>query len=216
MITVIDTGISNIGSVRTALDRIGAVHKVTSDPADVTAAKALMLPGVGAFGDGMAALKRFGLVEPIKEFAAHGRPVIGVCLGMQLLADESLEFGRHEGLGLVPGRVVPLPEGEGVRIPNIGWCDTQLDASCGLFQGLDPVEQFYYVHSFVMHCRDAHDSVANINFAGQTVTVGVQRGSVFGLQFHPEKSQDVGLAALSNFVEMRHAIFARRAPADQE
>jgi imidazole glycerol-phosphate synthase subunit HisH len=200
MITVIDSGISNLGSVVSALKRVGARVEVTTDRRAVAEASALILPGVGAFADGMASLKRHGLVDPIREVARAGRPVLGICLGMQLLADVSEEFGTHEGLGLVPGRVVKLPSLPGLRVPNIGWCDVALEPGAALFRGIGDGAAFYFVHSFHLQCRDPGDVCGSIGPATHRFTIAIERGNVYGAQFHPEKSQDVGLAFLANFV----------------
>jgi glutamine amidotransferase len=199
VITIIDTGICNIGSVLSALDRVGATYKVTSEPSCVAQAESLILPGVGAFADGMNALRRHGLVTPIIEHATQGKPILGICLGMQLLAESSEEFGEHQGLGLIPGKVRKLPSAVGMRIPNIGWCDVHIAKPCQLFDGFGNGSAFYFVHSYAMECEDPADSIGLIDFGGLLVTVACQRGAVFGAQFHPEKSQDVGLSFLANF-----------------
>jgi imidazole glycerol-phosphate synthase subunit HisH len=200
MITVIDSGIANIGSVVSALKRVGARLEVTTDRDVVSKASALILPGVGAFADGMASLKRHGLVDPIRQAARAGKPVLGICLGMQLLADVSEEFGTHEGLGLVPGRVVKLPSLPELRVPNIGWCDVALESQATLFRGISDGAAFYFVHSYHLQCRDAGDACGSIGLAGHRFSIAVERGNVYGAQFHPEKSQDVGLEFLANFV----------------
>lgn len=201
MITVIDTGICNIGSVLTALDRIGAKHTVATDKTAISAATSLLLPGVGAFADGMEALRRYDLINPIRHFAQSGKPLLGICLGMQLLADRSEEFGDHEGLKLIPGQVRRLPDNAGPRIPNIGWCDTECSPRSILFKGIANIAAFYYDHSYVMTCDHEQDSTGEIGFGSHRVTTAVERGNVFGAQFHPEKSQDVGLMMLNNFCD---------------
>jgi glutamine amidotransferase len=199
MITIIDSGICNIGSLLIALDRVGARYTVTTEVEHVAAASALLLPGVGAFADGMEALRRSGLVEPIQAHAAAGKPLLGICLGMQLLADGSDEFGLHEGLGLIPGWVRRLPSVPGLRVPNIGWCDVDVADGAELFAGIEDSASFYFVHSYAMECDDAANIVGTIDFGGCKVTVACRRGAVFGAQFHPEKSQDAGLAVIANF-----------------
>lgn len=202
MITVIDSAIANLGSVCTALSRIGVPHRVTAAPSEVAAAQALLLPGVGAFGDGMAALRQRGLIEPIRAHAAAGRPILGVCLGMQLLAERSEEFGAHEGLGLVPGRVRRLRPAPGLRVPNIGWCAMRFTGGARLFEGLSDGTCFYFVHSYVVECAEPEDSVGTIAFGDADETVALQRRNVYGVQFHPEKSQDVGLGVLDAFARI--------------
>jgi glutamine amidotransferase len=199
VITIIDSGISNIGSVLVALKHIGVRYTVTTEAAHVANARALLLPGVGAFADGMKALSRRGFIESIKTHAAKGKPLLGICLGMQLLADGSEEFGRHEGLGLIPGWVRRLPKKPGLRVPNIGWCDMHIKNKAKLFTGLEELAAFYFVHSYAMDCQNIAHSVGTINFGNQKVTVACQHGNIFGVQFHPEKSQDAGLTLLANF-----------------
>jgi glutamine amidotransferase len=199
MITIIDSGISNLGSVLAAMRRISAPVEVTTDPAIVRKARALLLPGVGAFADGMAALRKHELIDPILEAANAGKPILGICLGMQLLAGASDEFGDHAGLGLIPGRVKKLPAVPGLRIPNIGWCDMDIRRDAALFAGVDNGAPFYFVHSFHLACAQPAYAVGTIAFGPSPVTVAVEHGNIFGAQFHPEKSQDVGLAFLANF-----------------
>jgi glutamine amidotransferase len=206
MITVIDSGIANIGSVLAACRRIGAPAAVTTNARQVAAAEALILPGVGAFAKGMESLRRHDLVEPIRDAAAAGTPILGICLGMQLLADKSEEFGLHDGLGLISGRVVRLPESPGERIPNIGWCDVATAERAKLFVGIASGSAFYFVHSYYLVCDDAADSAAEITFGNRRICIAVERGNVFGAQFHPEKSQEPGLRLLANFM---HAIESR-------
>jgi glutamine amidotransferase len=194
---LVDMGISNLGSVREALRKIGAPPMAAATPATVAAADTVLLPGVGAFGDGMASLREQNLVEPIRQAAGRGATIFGICLGMQLLAQESEEFGRHEGLGLVPGRVTRLPEAPGFRVPNIGWCDVTPTRASRLFPRAGGT--FYHVHSFHLEPRDAAVVAATIDFGGRRVAVALERGNLLGVQFHPEKSQDDGLAVLDAF-----------------
>jgi glutamine amidotransferase len=206
MITVIDSGIANIGSVLAALRRAGAAVRTTQAASDVESASALVLPGVGAFKDGMDSLHHHGLVEPLRRVVTRGTPILGICLGLQMLADASEEFGAHEGLGLLPGRVVRLtPRDAGERVPNIGWCDVRVEPGARLFADA-PVGSCYFVHSYYLRCRDVPDTVAWIDFGGGSVTAAVERGNVFGTQFHPEKSQDIGLAVLHNYARLARPI----------
>jgi imidazole glycerol-phosphate synthase subunit HisH len=183
VVTVIDMGLSNLGSVVHALRRIDVAAEVTRDPAVVARATAAVLPGVGAFGDGMASLKEAGLDAALRDHVAAGRPLLGICLGMQLLADVGTEHGVFGGLGLVTGRVVRLDTANRTeRVPNIGWCDTVGTNPLG------PVPDggcFYYVHSYHLVPDEPADVAAKV--AG------------FGVQFHPEKSQDEGLSVLESF-----------------
>ena len=190
---IVDIGLSNIGSVRQALSRVGAQSMTARSAGDLEGAGAVILPGVGAFGDGMAALRDQGLVEPLRHHAAEGRPLLGICLGMQLLASSSEEHGRHEGLGVVPGRVVRLsPSDPALPVPNIGWCDVA-DVSD------DGEEAYYFAHGYHLVPDDPAD-VAGVFHYGGPVTAIVRRGATTGVQFHPEKSQDAGLEMLERFV----------------
>jgi glutamine amidotransferase len=199
---VVDLGISNIRSVMCAFERLRVTPSIAQSPDDLARARAVVLPGVGAFRDGMKALKERGLVEPLRAAARAGKPMLGFCLGMQLLADNSDEYGLHEGLGLIPGRVVRLAPGPGDRVPNIGWCDVEARPGARLFRNLPPLSAFYFVHSFHLCCEDASHSAASIRFGGADVTVAVEHGNIFGLQCHPEKSQDNGLAVLEAFLAL--------------
>lgn len=188
MLTIVDIGLSNIGSVRQALSRVGAQSMTARSAGELQGAGAVILPGVGAFGDGMAALRDQGLVEPLRRHAAAGLPLLGICLGMQLLADESEEHGRHEGLGIVPGRVVALsPTDPALPVPNIGWCDVA-GGGC-----------FYFAHGYHLVPDDPADRAGEFDYGGPVVAM-VRRGSVTGVQFHPEKSQDAGLQMLEAFL----------------
>ena len=199
---VVDLGISNIGSVLRAFERLRCTPAIVQSPDDLMRARAIVLPGVGAFGDGMKALKKMKLVEPIKAAARAGKPLLGFCLGMQLLADSSEEYGRHEGLGLIPGQVVRLAPGPGDRVPNIGWCDVEARPGARLFRDLPPLTAFYFVHSFHLRCTDPAHSAASIRFGSAPVTVAIEHGNIFGLQCHPEKSQDAGLSVLDAFLTL--------------
>ena len=200
MIGVIDLGISNIGSVLRAFQRVGSVPALLDDARAVAAAQAIVLPGVGAFGDGMAALQSRGLAAPLQEAARAGKPILGFCLGMQLLADSSEEYGQHRGLALIPGKVVRLAPGPGERVPNIGWCDVTARPGARLFCATPSNTPFYFVHSYHLQCANAGDAAATIAFGAAPVTVAVERGNIFGLQCHPEKSQDAGLGVLDAFL----------------
>jgi glutamine amidotransferase len=203
MIAVIDSGIANVGSVLAALHRIGAPAHVTRSPSEVESAPALVLPGVGAFRDGMNSLRAYGLLQPIRQAAQRGTPILGICLGMQLLAEASEEFGEHEGLGLIRGRVVRLePQQPGERVPNIGWCDVRAQRASRLLEGVDDRSAFYFVHSYSLRCTEPHDAVASFAFGAGAVTAVVEREHIFGTQFHPEKSQDAGLTVLHNYARL--------------
>ena len=203
MIAVIDYGVGNLFSLCRSLEAIGQQPVVTGDPALLRQADRLFLPGVGAFQDAIAKLRQTGLDQVIREEAAKGKPILGICLGMQLLFEESLEFGRWEGLGLIPGKVVPM---EGVipadyKIPHIGWNALHFPQKdrhplLGTVQEGDCV---YFVHSF--YATDCDEAVIATAEYGAELTAAVARGNVMGCLFHPEKSGDVGLNILRTFCE---------------
>lgn len=206
--TVVDYGLGNLYGLSRALQHVGAPSvDVTSDPARVRAAERLIIPGVGAFGDGMAGLRERGLLEPVKEAAASGRPVLGICLGMQLLMQEGNEFGAHEGLGVVPGRTVSFKRGPGSRlkVPHVGWNALRpgpggWDGS--IFAGLPDGAQVYFVHSYVAELADPALTLAAAEYGGQAFCAALRKDRVFGCQFHPEKSGPVGLKILANFLAL--------------
>ncbi|WP_310449000.1 imidazole glycerol phosphate synthase subunit HisH [Sulfuritalea sp.] len=202
VLSIIDIGISNIGSVVRAFQRLGIQPELVADATAVESAHAIVLPGVGAFGDGMAALREKGLVEPLREAARAGKPILGLCLGMQLLADSSEEYGSHTGLGIIPGAVVKLKPGVGERVPNIGWCDVLPHDGTRLFHDFAAGTPLYFVHGYHMICANPGHVAATMSFGGGQATVAVEHGNVFGIQCHPEKSQDAGLGILDAFVSI--------------
>lgn len=199
MTIIVDYGMGNLRSVEQALQALGDEAVITSDPERVRSAERLILPGVGAFGDAMASLEHLGLHEAVRQAASSGRPVLGICLGMQLLLDESLEYGRHRGLGLIGGRVVPFsgPEMAGLRVPHIGW--NNITAASGSFlEGLaDPY--MYFVHSFCASGVPPEKAAAGCVY-GRPFVCAVEDGNVWGTQFHPEKSGRAGLEILRRFL----------------
>lgn len=200
MIAIVDMEVSNLGSVLQALKQVGAPPHEIAGPHNLETAAAILLPGVGAFRDGMASLRAKALIEPIRRAAKNGTPILGICLGMQLLARHSEEYGIHEGLGLLPADVVRLEATQpGFRVPNIGWCDVAATRSSALFPHGGGC--FYHVHSFHVVPDDAAAVAATIDFSGARVAVAIESGNLFGVQFHPEKSQDDGLQVLANFFD---------------
>lgn len=200
MITLVDAGMANLGSVAEAFRRVGAPVEILDRPDGIDRPEAVVLPGVGTFGDGMASLERGGWTGPLRRWAAEGVPILGICLGMQILAEEGEEHGTHRGLGLVPGRVVRLrPRGRERRVPHIGWCDVRPVRPGALFPGEAEERACYFAHSYHLVCAEPADVSAVIDFDGDAVTAAVERGSLLGVQFHPEKSQDAGLDVLEAF-----------------
>lgn len=202
MIAIVDYGVGNLFSLKCSLQAIGAEVTVTGDAQQLKNADKLILPGVGAFEDAAKKLRNTGLDTVIKEEAARGKPILGICLGMQLLFEKSYEYGKHPGLGLIPGSVVPM-EGflpENLKIPHIGWNALRMKKSSPLFRYIAEGDCVYFVHSyFAAHCEDF--VIADTEY-GQWLTAAVQRENVFGCQFHPEKSGSVGLNILRAFAEM--------------
>jgi glutamine amidotransferase len=199
VIAVIDYGMGNLRSVLNALEAIDADARLVATPEAAAEGDRLILPGVGAFGDGMRNLRERGFVEALPDLLAGGRPLLGLCLGMQMLADASEEHGEHEGLGLVPGVVRRLRPPDGLRVPHVGWNSVQArNGSTLLGDDGDAEQTFYFVHSYHFIAERPED-VTGVSDYGAEVTAVVERGSVMGTQFHPEKSQRDGLALLRRF-----------------
>lgn len=205
MIVVVDYGRGNLFSLSHALNHVGGQHEIVDDPAAFDRADAIILPGVGAFGDAATALRERGMFEALRRFATGGRPLLGICVGCQLLMSIGEEFGEHEGLDLIPGRVKRLPTesrlpGKAMRIPNIGWRPLRKHHDPSCLRGIPDDGMVYFVHSYAPQPEDPADIAGTIAFNGMDVTVAVQRGNISGLQFHPEKSADMGLSLLQDFV----------------
>lgn len=209
-VVVVDYGVGNLLSVRRGLEHCGATVVLTDVPAVIRAAKRVVLPGVGAFGDAMEALSQRGLIPVLQDVAQQQTPFLGICLGMQLLFDQSEEFGVHRGLGVIPGTVRPIPAqavgtAEALKIPHIGWNSLQLSRE-GAWEGtclsrLRPGEAMYFVHSFMAVPEDSAHCLAVCDYGGNALTAVVQAGTVTGCQFHPEKSGETGLKILRTFCE---------------
>ena len=193
MIAIVDYGVGNIRSVERALAHVGAEPKLTADPDELERADGVVLPGVGAFAPALEKLSEAGLGRRIVELAKKGKPLLGVCLGYQLLFDESMERGRHEGLGLLPGKVVEVENS--ARLPVIGWCRLGLSSESVLWQGIKDRSYFYFVHSYTPSSSDAA-----IAWTEHSPAAAGARGNVMGTQFHPEKSGPDGLRVYKNFV----------------
>lgn len=201
MIAIIDYGVGNLFSLRSSLDFIGAQAIVTADSSEIAAADKLILPGVGAFADAAAKLRRNGLDRVIKKEAENGKEIMGICLGMQLLFEKSFEYGEHEGLSLLEGSVIPM-EGylpTALKIPHIGWNSLHLKKEHRLFRYLQEGDFVYFVHSYF--ASDCEDSMIAWTEYGKPLTAAVAKDNVMGCQFHPEKSGAVGLNILRAFCE---------------
>jgi len=199
MIALVDYGIGNLRSVEKALQAAGAQVCLTADPKRILSAEKVVLPGVGAFGDGMAGLRERKLVEVIQSLSVKGIPLLGICLGMQLLLEVSEEMGEHAGLGTIPGRVRRLPK-SGLKIPQTGWNQLSFASGIPLLDGLENGCYAYFNHSFYCDADADSDVLARTEYGIEYASV-IGRDRQYGVQFHPEKSQSVGLQLLRNFVE---------------
>lgn len=202
MVTVIDYGAGNLQSVTSALGYLGCRTAVTSDPDEIARAGVLVLPGVGAFGECMKKLNASGIADAIKSAVGRGSYLLGICLGLQLLFDSSDEFGLHDGLGLVRGRVEKLDAG-GLKLPHIAWTSIDVNPSSRLMSGIKSGEYFYFVHSYRAIAQDSADEAASAEY-GERFTAAVEKGNIFATQFHPEKSGSAGLKLLKNFLFLAH------------
>ena len=201
MIAVIDYGVGNLFSLVSSVKKVGAKAVVTSDPEVIKKADKLILPGVGAFGDAAEKLKGSGLFELVKSEAGIGKPLLGICLGMQLLFEKSYEYGCHEGLGLIKGNIVPIKGAvdEKLKIPHIGWNALHITENSPIFKYINDGDFVYFVHSFYAETEDGA-LIATAEY-GKELTAAVGKGNIFGCQFHPEKSGNVGLNILKAFCE---------------
>jgi len=208
---LVDYGIGNLLSVARAFEHAGAAVKHVHTPDELRGCDRLILPGVGAFADGMKGLWSRDMVEPLGEYAKSGRPFLGICLGMQMLFDTSEEFGEHQGLGLIPGRVVAIPavgiDRRPHKIPHIGWNPLVLPPErksweATPLQGVRYGDPAYFVHSFTAAPANEADRLADCHYNGVVISAMVARGNVFGAQFHPEKSGEMGLRIIRNFLKI--------------
>lgn len=210
-VLIIDYGVGNLLSVQRGFEYCGAKVDISSDPEKIQKASHIILPGVGAFANAMDALNQRGLVEVIHRVVTKGTPLLAICLGMQMLLDESEEFGITRGLGLIPGRVVPIPslttQGQSQKIPHIGWSELHPATSnqnwkSSILEKIQDGESVYFVHSFMALPENDKHRLADTNYGGNRIAAVIGRENVFGCQFHPEKSGDVGLRILSQFIKL--------------
>jgi len=199
-VILIDAGTGNLRSVQKALESIGANVELTGEPAKVSSARRVVLPGVGAFGDFMSGLRARGLEEAVKEIVGRGVPMLGICVGMQALFEVGEEMGEHKGLGLLAGKVTRFAESLSVKVPHTGWNQVEVRKPTPLFDQVKDGTYVYFNHSYYCQAGNVSDVSATTEY-GLTYACAVQRGNIFGVQFHPEKSQAVGLRILKNFLE---------------
>ena len=201
MIAMIDYDAGNIKSVEKALQKLGADGVITKDPQVILSADKVILPGVGAFGDAMNNLKKYGLDKVIHQVVEKGIPFLGICLGLQLLFERSDESPEAVGLGILKGEVLRIPDAEGLKIPHMGWNSLHLQNNGRLFKGLKENDYVYFVHSYYLKAEEEEIVKATTNYS-VNIHASVEKDNVFACQFHPEKSSDVGLQILKNFVEL--------------
>lgn len=201
MIAIIDYDAGNIRSVEKALKFLGQDVKITRDPEEILSAEKVILPGVGAFGDAMRKLKEYGLDQVIRKTAGKGTPFLGICLGLQLLFERSDEAPGVEGVGILKGEILRLPEKEGYKIPHMGWNSLELIHNGRLFRDLPEDPYVYFVHSYYLKAADEAIVKARTEYT-TAIDASVEQGNVFACQFHPEKSSETGLKILKNFVEL--------------
>lgn len=207
-IAIIDYGMGNLKSVKKALLALDFKAEITADPEDILKADKVILPGVGAFRDAIQALNETSLSEAIREVVKKGTPLLGICLGMQLMFDKSYEYGEYEGLGLLPGEIIHFkPEnmlqehGERLKVPHMGWNNLEIVKADPLFKGIEDGSSVYFVHSYYLETSE--DIVSGYTTYGSHIAVAAQKDNIFATQFHPEKSGTIGLQILKNFGGMR-------------
>lgn len=204
MITIIDYEMGNLRSVEKAFEKLGFDARVSNNPDDLLTTDKVVLPGVGAFKDCITNLRDGGFVEPLLQHVEAGKPLLGICVGMQMLFDESEEFGRHKGLGLIPGKVTRFPagmeeRGERLKVPHMGWNTIQIQRPAPFFKDTAEGSYVYFVHSYYCAADNPDDVAASCRYGDIVFTAAIWRDNLMATQFHPEKSQDVGLKIFENF-----------------
>lgn len=201
MIAIIDYGAGNIQSVSKALRHIGCDCFITNKKDEILSADGAVLPGVGSFGDTVDSLNKYGIKEAVIEFIKSGKPFLGICLGLQLLFPGSEESEGAEGLGIFDGTITKIPNGDGLKIPHMGWNSLKITKDSRLFKGIEENPYVYFVHSYFLNAADKSIVAAQTEY-GVTIDAAVEKGNVFATQFHPEKSGNTGLRILKNFVDI--------------
>lgn len=200
MVSIIDYGAGNLMSVKKALDFIGAESEITMDREKIKNASHVILPGVGSFGDAMASMAERGLVETVRDAALSGKPFLGICLGLQLLFAESEESPDVQGLGVLDGRISLIPKHAGLKVPHMGWNSVTIQNHAGIFKDIPDNSYFYFVHSYYLNSANENE-VAGVAQYGTEIQCAVEKGNLCATQFHPEKSGEIGLKLLKNFLE---------------
>lgn len=201
MIAIVDYDAGNIKSVEKALQFLGQEPVVTRDKETLLQAEKVIVPGVGAFGDAMGKMHQYGLVEVLREIAAKGTPLLGICLGLQLFFESSEETPGVEGLGLLPGKIVRIPDKEGFKIPHMGWNSIQINPTSRLLKGIEEGAYVYFVHSYYLQAENEADVAATTDYV-VNIHAAAEHENIFATQFHPEKSGEIGLRILKNFIEL--------------
>jgi len=201
MIAIVDYDAGNIKSVEKALQFLGQEPVVTRDKETLLQAEKVIVPGVGAFGDAMGKMHQYGLVEVLREIAAKGTPLLGICLGLQLFFESSEETPGVEGLGLLPGKIVRIPDKEGFKIPHMGWNSIQINPASRLLKGIEEGAYVYFVHSYYLQAENEADVAATTDYV-VNIHAAAEHENIFATQFHPEKSGEIGLRILKNFIEL--------------
>ncbi len=202
MVAIIDYDAGNIRSVEKAVTALGKDAVITGDAGKIREAERVILPGVGAFGDAMGKIRSYGLTDVIHEVIREGKPFLAICVGLQLLFDESEESPGVKGLSVFPGKILKIPADQGLKVPQIGWNALTFPRKSRLFEGVNDGSFVYFVHSYYLHSQDPGIVTATTEYAA-TIHAAVEKDNVFATQFHPEKSSRVGLKILSNFLEMK-------------
>ena len=207
MINIIDYEMGNLRSVEKAFESLGFEARVSANPNDIKTADKVVLPGVGAFRDCIHNLRKGGFVEPLLEHVSAGKPLLGICVGMQMLFDESEEFGCHQGLGLISGKVVRFPSGmkegdERLKVPHMGWNNISLKKRSPLFKGVEDNSFVYFVHSYYCAAQNQDEVAASCRYGDVEFSASIWRDNIMATQFHPEKSQSIGLNIFKNFGEL--------------
>lgn len=201
MIAIVDYDAGNIKSVEKALQFLGQEPVVTRDKETLLQAEKVIVPGVGAFGDAMGKMHQYGLVEVLREIAAKGTPLLGICLGLQLFFESSEETPGVEGLGLLPGKIVRIPDKEGFKIPHMGWNSIQINPASRLLKGIEEGAYVYFVHSYYLQAENEANVAATTDYV-VNIHAAAEHENIFATQFHPEKSGEIGLRILKNFIEL--------------